>query len=74
MAIGFIPTLVVLACGVIAFAWATIAARRPYEIGQSPWRFHGAVQFIALVVVFLMLAHLITLTTGEPFKGRRIGY
>ncbi len=64
------PTLIVLAAGALAFPLATYRSRRPRDPGNPPLIPFGAVQFVALVVVVLMLAHLVTLLTGQPLTGR----
>ena len=48
-------------------------SRRPYEPGRLPLIPYAAVQFIGVVVILLMLAHLITIWTGTPFVGRSRG-
>lgn len=44
--------------------------RRPRDIGRPPLVPLVAVQAIAIVVAILMLAHLVSLLTGQPIKGR----
>lgn len=44
--------------------------RRPRELGRPPLVPSTAVQAIAIVVVILMLAHLVSLLTGTPIRGR----
>jgi hypothetical protein len=53
--------------------WSWWLGRRPYVPGRAPLIPYGVIQFVGIVVVFLMVAHLITLLTGKPFTGRR-GY
>jgi hypothetical protein len=64
-------TLGLLAAALATFGGALYAARRPPpppgEPRMVPWT---GIQFVSLVVVVLMLAHLVTLTTGTPFRGR----
>ena len=64
------PTLILLAVGVIAFGLANYRSRQPRAPGNPPLIPFGAIQFVALVVVVLMLAHLVTLLTGQPLTGR----
>lgn len=43
---------------------------RPYVPGRVwriPWR---AIGFLAVVAAFVLAAHLISLVTGTPFRGR----
>ncbi len=63
-------TLGLLALGAAVFVYATVRARRPREIGTVRLIPYGAIQFLALLVVILMLAHLYTLVTGVPLEGR----
>lgn len=63
-------TIAVLVAAALAFAWANWRARKPTEMGQSPFVPYLLVQFIAIIIALLVLAHLITLTTGVPFTGR----
>ena len=64
-------TLVVLAAslGLCALAWHM--QRRPRESLDPPlpvpWTL---LQIVAVVVALVMVAHLVTLATGTPFKGR----
>ena len=67
------PTLVLLAVGVIAFGLANYRSRQPRTPGNPPLIPFGAIQVLALVVVVLMLAHLVTLLTGQPLTGRAPG-
>jgi hypothetical protein len=63
-------TLGLLAAALATFGGALYAARRPAPPGEPrmvPWT---GIQFVSLVVVVLMLAHLVTLATGTPFRGR----
>ncbi|MEM1401255.1 MAG: hypothetical protein AAGF58_15315 [Pseudomonadota bacterium] len=68
---GYTVTLSILGVALVIFLVANIISRRPPPLGEVRLIPYGAVQFVALVVVFLMLAHLITLFTGKPFEGRR---
>ncbi|MBM3490495.1 MAG: hypothetical protein FJX68_08590 [Alphaproteobacteria bacterium] len=60
-------TLVALGFCCVLFGFATWRARRPYEPGRLPLLPMGLVQFVGLLGVVLMLAHLATLLTGTPF-------
>lgn len=64
-------TVTILALAGVAVGWATWRARKPYVPGSPPLIPLGVVQFVGMVIVFLMAAHLITLLTGKPFTGRR---
>ena len=74
---GFGVTLALLAVAVAVFALATYLSRRPLPLGEVRLIPYTALQFIALLVAVLMLAHLITLVSGKPFVGRmggRLGF
>jgi hypothetical protein len=63
-------TLVILAICVAILGIAQIRERRPYEPGRItlvPW---VPLQFLAMMGLILMLAHLVSLLTGEPLVGR----
>ena len=64
-------TLIILSVGILMAAYGFWKGRQPYEPMNLPLIPNTFFLFVGLVIVFLMLAHLITLTTGEPFKGRR---
>ena len=63
-------TLSVLGAAVVLFAFANYRSRRPRGPGELPLVPYGAIQFVALVAVVLMLAHLFALLTGHPLEGR----
>ncbi len=63
-------TLIVLAIAVVLFGGANYMSRRPPEPGRVRMLPYGGIQFVALVAIVLMLAHLVSLSTGQPFKGR----
>ena len=63
-------TIGALIIGCIMIAFANWKSRQPYNPGTLPLISYNGVQFIALIIVFLAAAHLITLLTGQPFLGR----
>ena len=66
-------TLVVLALCVVILAIGQIRERRRYRPGRVsliPW---VPLQFIAMLGAVLMIAHLISLLTGQPLVGRFAG-
>ena len=71
--LGLMPTVIILVIALGFTVWANWRSRRPYQPGNPPLVPPAAIQFIGLLVAFLMIAHLITLLTGQPFAGRR-GY
>ena len=58
------------------FAALAIAAlanwreRRPRDVGRPPLVPYTAIQAIAVLVAILMLAHVVSLLTGQPLRGR----
>jgi hypothetical protein len=63
-------TLIILAVCLAVLGIAQIRERRRYEPGRItliPW---VPLQFLAMFGMILMLAHLVTLLTGEPLVGR----
>ncbi len=65
-------TLVLLVVSVTFAGAAWFMQRRPrdsFDPSLVPWT---AIQVIAVVVALLMAAHLVSLATGQPFKGRRM--
>ncbi len=67
---GYGPTLTILGIAVVVFVAANLISRRPPPLGEVRLVPYAAIQFIALLVAILMLAHLVTLITGTPFVGR----
>ena len=67
---GLEATLAVLAVGLMLGGLANWQLRRPFDLRWPvvPWL---AVQFVALAVVLIFGAHLISLLTGHTF-GRNV--
>jgi hypothetical protein len=63
-------TVAILLGALAIAALANWRERRPRELGRPPLVPSTAIQAIAIVVVILMLAHLVSLLTGQPLKGR----
>jgi hypothetical protein len=64
-------TTLVIALGCAVFA--NLQMRRPYErrIHGVPWL---AVQFVAIAICFVMMAHLISLLMGHDLHSSRLAY
>ncbi len=63
-------TLIILTVCLAVLGIGQIRERRRYEPGRIsliPW---VPLQFLAMMGVILMLAHLVSLVTGEPLVGR----
>jgi hypothetical protein len=63
-------TLAVLFAALAVAALANWRERRPRDVGRPPLVPYTAIQVIAVLVVVLMLAHLVSLLTGQPLRGR----
>ena len=67
---SLVSTLIVLAVCLAVLGIGQIRERRRYEPGRVsliPW---VPLQFVATMGTIVMLAHLVTLLTGEPLVGR----
>jgi phosphoglycerol transferase MdoB-like AlkP superfamily enzyme len=65
-------TLIVLVASVSLAGFAWRMQRRPRDSFDPPLVPWTAVQVVAVVVALLMAAHLVSLATGQPLKGRRM--
>jgi hypothetical protein len=63
-------SLAVLFAALAIGALANWCERRPRELGRPPLVPYTAIQVVAVLVIILMLAHLVSLLTGQPLKGR----
>ena len=72
MIIEWAVTLALLAAGVALFGFATWRARQPPQPLKVRMVNYTLVQFAAVLFVLLVVAHVITLATGEPMIGRRL--
>ena len=63
-------TLAVLLAALAIAAYANWRERRPRDLGRPPLVPYTAIQVIAVVAIIIMLAHLVSLLTGHPLKGR----
>jgi hypothetical protein len=64
-------TLIAFAVATLIFAGSLYMDRRPREIGQVSLIPFKAITFLALIVMIVLLAHLISLWTGATLPGRR---
>jgi hypothetical protein len=65
-------SLALLFAALIVAALANWRERRPRELGRPPLVPYTAIQVVAVLVIILMLAHLVTLLTGQPLRGRAL--
>ena len=67
---GLALTLTILIAAFAVFAGAIFISRKPVEPGQVRMIPYGGIQFLAIAVVLVTVAHLISLFTGTPLVGR----
>lgn len=65
-------TAVLLILSLLAAALANWRERRPHALGKAPLVSYPAIQMVAIVVAVLLIAHLVSLLTGQPLRGRRM--
>ena len=70
---GLSTTLFLLAAAAAVFVVALYQHRRQRELGHVSLLPYGGIQFAALVLAVLMVAHLISLLSGTPLIGRFSG-
>ncbi len=61
----------ILLAGAALAGWSNWKSRQSRDSLDPQLVPYNALQFIGLIIIFLMAAHLITLITGKPFTGRR---
>ncbi len=65
-------TLLLLAGALALVAYANWQERRERPLGKAPLISYPALQMIGIVLAVLLLAHLVSLLTGQPLRGRRM--
>jgi hypothetical protein len=65
-------TLAILFAALAVAVLANWRERRPRAFGRPPLVPYTAIQAIAVMVLILMLAHLVSLLTGQPLRGRGV--
>ncbi|NQW09800.1 MAG: hypothetical protein HQ481_07995 [Alphaproteobacteria bacterium] len=63
-------TLFLLAASVGLIALSRWGQRRPRETFEAPLIPWTTLQVMAVILFILLAAHLVSLVTGQPFKGR----
>lgn len=66
-------TLAVMAAAIVGLALSSWRARRPADPGRPRLVPMGAIQFLSILVIILMAAHLISLLTGHTLTSRYFG-
>ena len=65
-----VPTVIGIAVAAIIAGVALWLDNRPYRPGRI-WRIpYRAIGFLAIVAACVLAGHLVTILTGEPFRGR----
>jgi hypothetical protein len=67
---GLVATLVILGVALALAVLANWQERRPHPVGQPPLVPYTVIQIVAIVVVVLMAAHLVSLLTGHQQTSR----
>ncbi|MGI9418235.1 MAG: hypothetical protein ACR2RA_10410 [Geminicoccaceae bacterium] len=65
-------TLVLLAAALALVAFANWRERQEHPLGKAPLVSYPALQMIGIVFAVLLIAHLVSLWTGQPLRGRRM--
>ena len=71
MDLGWILSIIGLAVGGGLFAFARWKAAKPAEPLKVRLFNYNIVAFIAVVIMLLSIAHMLTLATGKRFGGRQ---
>lgn len=63
-------TLSLMAAAFAVLVYAIIAGRRAYTPGRLPLIPPGLLLFVSILVILMLMGHVITHLTGEPYRGR----
>jgi hypothetical protein len=63
-------TVACLLAALLVGGLANWRERRPRDLGRPSLVPYSAIQVLAVLVIILMLAHLVSLLTGHPLEGR----
>jgi len=63
-------TLILMGAAASLLATAILLERRERKPGRPPLVPYPLLQFLALLAILLLAGHLISLVTGEPYRGR----
>ncbi|MEO9904583.1 hypothetical protein [Nisaea sp.] len=70
MSMDLFTTLIALGAAALLFAFAYWQDKREREPGQVTLIPYTMIQILAVVTCLVLLAHLVTLISGTPFRGR----
>lgn len=65
-------TLLLLLAALSLIAFANWRERQERPLGRAPLISYPALQMIGVVLAVLLIAHLVSLLTGTPLRGRRL--
>ncbi len=65
-------TLLLFSASVALIVFANWRERRERPLGEAPLISYPALQMVGIVVAVLLAAHLISLLTGHPLRGRHL--
>jgi len=65
-------TLACLAASLLVIGFANWRERRPRQLDKTPLFSYPLIQMVGIVIAILMVAHLISLFTGQQLQGRRL--
>ncbi|MGI9509183.1 MAG: hypothetical protein ACR2QJ_07535 [Geminicoccaceae bacterium] len=65
-------TLFLLAASLLLVVFANWRERSERPLGKTPLLSYPALQMIGIVLAVLLVAHLVSLLTGQPLRGRRM--
>ncbi|MEZ5846010.1 MAG: hypothetical protein R3C70_04590 [Geminicoccaceae bacterium] len=71
-AMGLTTTVLLLLAGLVSGGFCLWYERRPKEIGEVRMFPSTIMLILSVVLVIVALAHLVTLVTGVPLRGRRM--
>lgn len=69
---SLVLTLVLLAAALAVVGLANWRERQPRQLNKTPLFSYPLIQMVGVVVVILMVAHLVSLLTGQQLHGRRL--
>ena len=69
---SMLTTLALLGLSLAVIGLANWRERRPKDIQRLTLVSYPLIQMIGVVVALLMIAHLVSLLTGQPLHGRRM--
>ena len=65
-------TMMLLAASISVIAFANWRERGERPLGKAPLVSYPVLQMIGIVLAILLLAHLVSLLTGQPLRGQSV--